>query len=51
MVTHKLQVMRTCDRILVIHEGAVAEQGTYEQLMERRGVFFTLASGGEWAGD
>jgi ATP-binding cassette subfamily B (MDR/TAP) protein 1 len=51
MVTHKLQAMRMCDRILVIHEGAVAEHGTYEQLMERRGVFFTLASGGEWAGD
>lgn len=48
MVTHKLQVMRMCDRIVVVDEGRIAEQGTYQQLMERRGVFAQLASGGEW---
>ncbi|KAF7363533.1 hypothetical protein MSAN_01009800 [Mycena sanguinolenta] len=48
MVTHKLPVMQMCDRILVIHEGRVAEQGSYEQLMQRKGLFAQLASGGEW---
>lgn len=48
MVTHKVPVMRMCDRILVIHEGHVAEHGTYEQLMEKKGVFAALANGGEW---
>ena len=48
MVTHKLQVMQMCDRILVVHDGAVAEQGTYHELMEKRGIFAQLASGGEW---
>ncbi|OJT10679.1 Multidrug resistance protein 1 [Trametes pubescens] len=51
VVTHKLQMMRMCDRILVVHDGVVAEQGTYDQLMERRGVFAQLASGGEWMSD
>lgn len=51
MVTHKPQVMRMCDRIVVVHDGAVAEQGTYEDLIARRGVFATLASGGEWMED
>lgn len=51
MVTHKLPVMRMCDRILVIHDGEVAEHGTYETLMEKRGVFATLASAGEWVGE
>ncbi|KAI0059687.1 P-loop containing nucleoside triphosphate hydrolase protein [Artomyces pyxidatus] len=51
MVTHKLPVMRMCDRIVVVHEGTVAEQGSYEELMSRRGVFAQLASGGEWAGE
>lgn len=51
MVTHKLPVMRMCDRILVLHEGAIAEQGTYEELMANKGVFAQLASGGEWAGE
>ncbi|KZT65220.1 P-loop containing nucleoside triphosphate hydrolase protein [Daedalea quercina L-15889] len=51
VVTHKLQMMRMCDRIVVVHDGVVAEEGTYEALMERRGVFAQLASGGEWNGD
>ncbi len=51
MVTHKLPVMRMCDRILVMHEGKIAEQGTYDELIARRGVFAQLASGGEWSGE
>ena len=51
MITHKLPVMRMCDRIIVVHEGKVAEQGSYEELIARRGVFAQLASGGEWAGE
>jgi ATP-binding cassette, subfamily B (MDR/TAP), member 1 len=51
MITHKLPVMRMCDRILVVHEGRIAEQGTYEELIARRGVFAQLASGGEWSGE
>ncbi|KAI9464106.1 P-loop containing nucleoside triphosphate hydrolase protein [Lactarius psammicola] len=51
MITHKLPVMRMCDRILVVHEGKIAEQGTYEQLIARKGVFAQLASGGEWSGE
>lgn len=50
MVTHKVEVMRMCDRIVVVGDGVVQEQGTYEDLMERKGVFATLASGGEWVG-
>ncbi|KAJ7430740.1 P-loop containing nucleoside triphosphate hydrolase protein [Mycena galericulata] len=48
MVTHKLPVMQMCDRILVVHEGRVVEHGNYEQLMQRKGMFAQLASGGEW---
>ncbi|KAI0795728.1 P-loop containing nucleoside triphosphate hydrolase protein [Abortiporus biennis] len=48
MVTHKLQAMRMCDRILVVDNGVIVEQGTYEYLIQRRGVFAQLASGGEW---
>lgn len=48
MVTHKIAAMKMCDRILVIHDGAVAETGTFDELMDRKGVFAQLASGGEW---
>lgn len=48
MVTHKIAAMRLCDRILVVHDGVIAETGTFDELMERKGVFAQLASGGEW---
>ena len=51
MITHKLQVMQMCDRILVVDQGEIVEEGTYEQLMERKGVFAGLAHGGEWVGE
>jgi len=48
MVTHKLPVMKLCDRILVMHEGMVAEDGTYGNLMAKNGIFAHLARAGEW---
>ncbi|KAK7020522.1 P-loop containing nucleoside triphosphate hydrolase protein [Favolaschia claudopus] len=48
MVTHKLPVMQMCDRILVMQDGRIAEHGSYDQLMQRKGLFAQLASGGEW---
>ncbi|KAF8957788.1 P-loop containing nucleoside triphosphate hydrolase protein [Flammula alnicola] len=51
VITHKLEAMLMCDRIVVVHEGEVVEEGSYERLMERKGVFATLARGGEWVGE
>ncbi|KAG2006754.1 multidrug resistance protein 1, variant 2 [Coprinopsis cinerea AmutBmut pab1-1] len=48
MVTHKVQVMQMCDRIVVIGDGEVKEEGTFDELVRRKGVFASLASGGEW---
>jgi ATP-binding cassette subfamily B (MDR/TAP) protein 1 len=48
MVTHKLEVMRLCDRIVVLDSGSVVEQGGFEELMGRKGEFARLASGGVW---
>jgi ATP-binding cassette subfamily B (MDR/TAP) protein 1 len=48
MITHKLSIMRMCDRILVLQGGEVKESGTYQVLMERNGVFAQLARSGEW---
>ncbi|KAG6814573.1 hypothetical protein H0H92_000101 [Tricholoma furcatifolium] len=51
MVTHKLQVMQMCDRILLVDDGQIKEEGTFEELIRRKGLFATLASGGEWVGE
>ncbi|EIN09552.1 P-loop containing nucleoside triphosphate hydrolase protein [Punctularia strigosozonata HHB-11173 SS5] len=48
IITHKLPLMKMCDRIVVLKDGRIAEEGSYEQLMERHGAFTQLASGGEW---
>jgi len=32
----------------VMHEGQMKEQGTYQTLMARNGVFAQLARSGEW---
>jgi len=49
MVMHKLEVMMMCD--LVVDGGEVWEQGTHDELMQRKGIFASLASGGEWVGE
>ncbi|KAG7088675.1 hypothetical protein E1B28_012647 [Marasmius oreades] len=50
LITHRLPAMRMCDRIVCLGEGGrgVVEQGTFRELMERKGWFARLASGGEW---
>lgn len=39
IVTHRLSLVRDCDRILVIDEGRVMESGTHEQLVEKDGWY------------
>ncbi|KAG6917935.1 hypothetical protein DXG01_000372 [Tephrocybe rancida] len=51
MVTHKLQVMQMCHRIVVVSDGQIKEEGTFDELIRRKGLFATLASGGEWVGE
>lgn len=38
-VTHRLTYAAMFDRIIVLHRGTVAETGTYEQLLERDGLY------------
>ena len=43
VVAHRLSTIRKADRIYVFDEGRVAQQGTFEQLIETPGVFRDLA--------
>ncbi len=44
IVTHKLEesLLRKYDEIVVMHEGTIEEKGTFEQLMEAGGYFYSL---------
>lgn len=43
VIAHRLSTVKNCNRILVIDKGKVVEDGNYEQLMYKRGLFYELA--------
>lgn len=43
VIAHRLSTVKKCDRIIVMDAGKIVEQGNYEALMERKGLFYQLA--------
>ena len=44
IVAHRLSTIRDADKIAVIDNGGLAEFGTYEELMEQKGIFYEMRS-------
>jgi ATP-binding cassette subfamily B protein len=42
VIAHRISTMSKMDRIIVIHDGKLVEEGTHEQLLERKGMYQTL---------
>ncbi len=42
IIAHRLSTIRNVDRILVLHRGALVEEGTHAELMRRTGVYHQL---------
>lgn len=42
VIAHRLSTIRDCDRIIAIDEGKIAESGTHEELMKKRGIYYDL---------
>lgn len=42
VIAHRLSTIRNADHILVIQSGQVAEQGTHDNLMEKRGIYYQM---------
>lgn len=42
IIAHRLSTVRSADRILVIDDGKIIEEGTHEQLIRKRGYYYEL---------
>ena len=42
VVAHRLSTVRHCDRILVVDGGRIAEEGSYDELLAKGGLFTEL---------
>ena len=51
VIAHRLSTVRHCDRILVVDGGTIAEEGTFEQLIAKRGLFYELVERQRLDGD
>jgi ATP-binding cassette subfamily B protein len=41
-IAHRLSTIQDMDKILVLHKGVVREQGTHQELLAERGIYYRL---------
>lgn len=44
VIAHRLSTIKQCNRIIVLDKGKIAEDGTYDELIEKNGLFAELVS-------
>lgn len=42
VIAHRLSTIRQCDRIIMLKDGRIVEDGTYDKLIEKNGLFADL---------
>jgi ATP-binding cassette subfamily B protein len=49
IIAHRLSTIRDADLIVVLEQGQIVEQGSHDELLQRRGLYTSLY--GDWAAD
>jgi ATP-binding cassette subfamily B protein len=49
IIAHRLSTIRNANLIVVLEHGRIVEQGSHDELLERRGLYTSLY--GDWASD
>jgi ABC-type multidrug transport system fused ATPase/permease subunit len=44
VIAHRLSTIREADRIIVLGDGRIAEEGAHDELISARGIYFNLYS-------
>ena len=44
VIAHRLSTVKNADKIIVINNGSIVEEGKHEDLLEKKGVYATLYS-------
>ena len=42
VIAHRLSTVKNADRIIVMDDGRIAEEGTHQELLDRGGMYFKL---------
>ncbi|MDM8129658.1 ATP-binding cassette domain-containing protein, partial [Paraclostridium benzoelyticum] len=40
IIAHRLSTIRYCDNIMVVDKGVIAESGSHDQLMKKKGIYY-----------
>jgi len=42
IIAHRLATVKNCDKIIVMEQGEIIEKGTHEELLEKKGQYYSL---------
>ncbi len=42
IISHRISTVKDCDKIIILHNGKIAEQGTHEELLALNGIYADL---------